>query len=128
MSIEVQHGNIGQPLIPAVFDYYIFPPFIDAYLNSFWTEIKLPLSEIESKMKSHALEWGSEVVGKSILKGQELPKFNDKIVLCCAYLYTGQDHDIATKGYLVAINEFSDDWYDKLQVIEGAVNDEWDVT
>lgn len=33
-----------------------FPPFIDAYMQSFWSEIQLPLSEIESKMKSHAWE------------------------------------------------------------------------
>jgi len=119
--------NDAKPVLPAVFGYHIFPPFIDAYMQSFWDEIQLPLSEIESKMKSHAWEWGSEVVGKSILKGKELPKFNDKIVLCCAYTYTGKDND-RHKHYLVVVDEFCEDWYDKLQFIEGSVSDEWDVT
>ena len=117
----------AKPVLPAVFGYHIFPPFIDAYMQSFWDEIQLPLSEIESKMKSHAWEWGKEVIGESILRGRELPKYNDKIVLCCAYTYTGKNNDIH-KHYLVVVDEFCDDWYDKLQFIEGRVSDEWDVT
>ena len=117
----------AKPVLPAVFGYHIFPPFIDAYMQSFWDEIQLPLSEIESKMKSHAWEWGKEVVGESILRGRQLPKFNDKIVLCCAYTYTGKDND-SYKHYLVVVDEFCNEWDDKLQFIEGRVNDEWDVT
>lgn len=111
----------------AVFGYHIFPPFIDAYIQSFWDEIQLPLSEIESKMKSHACEWGREVFEKSISKDKELPTYNDKIVLCCAYTYTGKDNDMH-KHYLIVVNEFCDNWYDNMQFIEGYINNEWDVT
>ena len=58
MSNEALNGNFAKPMLPAVFGYHIFPPFVDAYMQSFWDEIQLPLSEIESKMKSHAWEWG----------------------------------------------------------------------
>lgn len=126
-NLNTEQSNSTKPVLPAVFGYHIFPPFIDAYIQSFWDEIQLLLSEIESKMKSHAWEWGKEVVGESILRGREIPKYNDKIVLCCAYTYTGKDNN-SHKHYLVVVDEFCDYWYDKLQFIEGNVSDEWDVT
>ena len=124
---KIKAPNDVKPVLPALFGYHIFPPFTDAYMNSFFNEIQLPLSDIESKMKSHALEWGKDVIGESILRGRELPKYDDKIVLCCAYTYTGKDND-SYKHYLVVVEEFGDDWYHKLQFIEGFVRDEWDVT
>ena len=109
------------------FDYHIFPPFIDAYLQSFHFEIQLTLSEIESKTKAHAQDWGKEVIGQCILRGEDLPKYNDKIVLCCANTYISDDY-IVYKSYLVVIDEFCNDWYDKLQFIEGYINESWNVT
>lgn len=126
-NIKTKATNHAKIVLPEVFGYHIFPPFIDAYMQSFCDEIQLPLSDIESKMKSHAWEWGKEVIGESILRGRELPKYKDKIVLCCAYTYTGKDND-SHKQYLVVVDEFCDGWYDKLQFIEGHVSNEWDVT
>lgn len=109
-----------------VYGYHIFPPFIDAYMNSFWST-QITMSEIKNKMEGHAIEWGSEVVGKSVLHGREIPKHNDKIVLCCAYTYIGEE-DISHKKYLIVLDEFSSNWYDKLEFIEADILSEWDVT
>ena len=110
-----------------LFDYHIYPPYIDAYINSFWDKEFLTLNEIKQLMKQHALEWGYEVIGRCTLEGKELPKFNDKIVLCCGSLY--QPNNVGNgNSYLIVVNNFSDNWYSDLEFIEGDIQNEWNVT
>ena len=110
-----------------VFNYHIYPPYIDAYINSFWDKEYLTLNEIKQLMKQHALEWGHEVIGRCTLEGKELPKFNDKIVLCCGSLYQ-PNNDENINSYLIVVNNFSDNWYSDLEFIEGDIQDGWNVT
>ena len=110
-----------------VFGYHIFPPFIDAYRQSFDTESKLSISDIAKQMESHAIEWGEQSLGQAVLRGNEIPKYNNKIILCCAYTYTGENND-RYKEYLIVVTKFGYDWYDNLEFIEGVIENEWDVT
>jgi hypothetical protein len=106
-------------------NYHIFPPFVDAYKESLFDNKKVSIAEIERLMKNHAIDWGGEVVSKCILEGKDMPKHDGKVVLCCAYIYNGEIYE---KDYLIVLDEFGGDWYDKLQFIEGEVKSEWDVT
>lgn len=56
-----------------------------------------------------------------------LPKFNDKIVLCCGSLYQ-PNNDGNGNSYLIVVNNFSDNWYSELEFIEGDIQNEWNVT
>lgn len=112
---------------PELLNYHIFPPFIDAYLESYFTEKPLTLSDIHELMKFHAWEWGAEVVGRSILRGMSIPMFSEAIVLCCAYTSSVECKENG-KQYLAVIQTPCDDWFNNLQFIEGNIQDEWDAT
>ena len=126
-NLKDETANSTNTVLPAVFGYHIFPPFVDAYMNSFWSEKQLPLDEIRKMMEGHANEWGKEVIGESVSRGREIPTHEGKMVLCCAYTYTGKDNK-SDKNYLIVTNGGNADWYDKLEFVEGKVLDEWDVT
>jgi len=119
--------NSNDNLLPAIFKYHIFPPFVDAYVQSFLDEKQSTLEQIKEMMEGHAVEWGSEVIGKCVLKGKEMPMHDGKIVLCCAYTYTGDNND-PHKDYLILTKGGQEDWYHNLEFVEGKILNEWDVT
>ena len=107
------------------FDYHIFPPFVDAYMNSFYTEEQKTIEDIKEMMVMHCFHWADKVMGGCISRGRSLPKHNGKLVLCCAYTYKGYE---SYKQYLMILDKEGDDWYDHLKMVEGEVLKEWDVT
>lgn len=110
-----------------VYNYHVFPPFIDAYQCSLYENNRVTLDELKEIMESHAISWGAEAIGKCILEGKELPKYDNKIVLCCAYTYVGENNDCSDK-YLIVVNDLDSVWYDNMIFIKGIVNPDWDVT
>lgn len=110
-----------------VFGYHIFPPFIDAYQNSFYSEPKKTLKQIRQIAESHALDWGEKSIGKCTLERKELPKHKNKLVVCCVYLYK---KGASNKHYLVVTDGDKNGkyWFDNLEFVEGIILDEWDVT
>jgi len=112
-----------------VYGYHIFPPYIDAYQNHFNTEELLPLDIIQQKAEGHACEWGSKVIGDSILENKEIPMIDGKYILCCIYLYKNQH--VKEKDLLIVFDpkkEFEGYWFNNVEMIEGNINPDWDVT
>ena len=81
------------------FDYHIFPPFVDAYENSFYDHNRLTIDEIKKIMGNYAAAWSNEVVENSKHYGKNIPTYKDKIVLCCGEPYTGKPFKVYDENY-----------------------------
>lgn len=110
-----------------VYNYHVFPPYIDAYECSLYNNNRVTLDVLKEIMESHAASWGNECFGKCVLESKELPKYDGKLVLCCAYTYVGENNDCSDK-YLIVVDNFDSIWYDNMIFIKGEINPDWDVT
>lgn len=116
--------------------YRIFPPYIDAYYDRDY-DLDKNMDELKELMIQHAKEWGTQVIGESILSGKDVPRTNldGKYILCCAratYQATRKEYDERIEFY--AVVEPKDEWlgqgywWENIEIIQGVVPFEWDVT
>jgi len=107
--------------------WFVTTPYVDAYeMAPYGDHVPITMDEFITKMRSQAMRWGDQGLGSALMRGQEVPRYNTRLVMAI-----GIFKDVK---YAVTINppidwtledaQFQNQW--ELNIFEWP--NSWDVT
>lgn len=105
-------------------EYGIFPPCIDAYRKSFG-EYSMTFKEFCDAMKGHALSFGEQSIGATLLQTGQIPYFNEDRVIVCLGWFGEKGSYVVTAPLKTEAGTY---WFEYFEVVQHNWPSEWDVT